>query len=89
MPVYQVLLSKQAEKFIKNLNKKQARGIIQDITDLKNHPFYTIKHDIAKLKGRKNYYRIRVGTLRVIYKILEEEKEIYVEKIDSRGKIYK
>ena len=89
MPVYQIFLSRQAEKLIKNQNKEQAKRIIQTVTDLKNHPFYTIRHDTAKLKGRKDYYRIRVGALRIIYKIFEEEKEIYIEKIDTRGKVYK
>jgi mRNA interferase RelE/StbE len=89
LPAYQIYLSRQAEKYIKELDKKQGKRIIQTITDLKNHPFYTIRHDTAKLKGRKDYYRIRVGALRIIYKIFEEEKEIYIEKIDTRGKVYK
>ena len=46
-------------------------------------------HDLAKLKGRKGYYRIRIGDLRVIFRVFEKEKEIYIEKIDHRGKIYK
>lgn len=46
-------------------------------------------YDIAKLKGRKSYYRIRVGDLRIIFNVFEEEKEIYIEKIDYRSKIYK
>ncbi len=86
---YQVFLSRQAEKFITNLDKKLAKRIIQEIRDLQNYPFYTRRHDIARLKGRKNYFRIRIGNLRIVYKIFEKEKEIYVEKINHRGKIYK
>ncbi len=89
MPGYQVFLSRQAEKFIQNLDKKQAKRIFQEIRDLQNHPFYTRRHDIARLQGRKNYFRIRIGNLRIVYKIFEKEKEIYVEKINRRGKIYK
>jgi mRNA interferase RelE/StbE len=89
MPLYQIYLSKQAGKYITNMNKKQANNLIQQIKDLKNHPFYKQHHDIAKLKGRKNYYRIRIGDIRIIYKIIQENKEIYIEKIDQREKVYK
>lgn len=89
MPGYQVFLSRQADRFIRDIDKKQAKRIIQEIRDLQNHPFYTRRHDISRLKGRKNYFRIRIGNLRIVYKIFEKEKEIYVEKIDRRGKIYK
>jgi mRNA interferase RelE/StbE len=89
MPGYYLLLSRQAHRYITGLSKQKAKRITQEIGDLRYYPFFTMHHDIAKLKGRKNYYRIRVGDLRIIFRVFEEEKEIYIEKIDHRSKIYK
>jgi len=89
MPGYHLLLSRQAHRYITSLSKQKAKRITQEIGDLRNYPFFIMHHDIAKLKGRKNYYRIRVGDLRIIFRVFEEEKEIYIEKIDHRSKIYK
>jgi len=89
MPGYSLFLSKQAYKFITSLSKQKAKRITQEISDFRNYPFFTMHHDIAKLKGKKGYYRIRVGDLRIIFKVFEEEKDIYIEKIDYRSKIYK
>jgi mRNA interferase RelE/StbE len=89
MPNYRLLLSKQAYRFITSLNKQLASRVTQDIGDLRNFPFFTIPHDLAKLKGKKGYYRIRIGDLRIIFKVIEKEKEIYIEKVDRREKIYK
>jgi mRNA-degrading endonuclease RelE of RelBE toxin-antitoxin system len=51
-------------------------------------PFFTAPHDLAKLKGRKGYYRIRIGELRIIFKVDKEPKKIYIEEIGYRKKIY-
>ena len=49
-----------------------------------------INVDLRKLVGNwKGYYRIRIGQIRVIFKVFKEDREIYVERIDFRGSIYK
>lgn len=44
--------------------------------------------DIKRLQGY-DLFRLRVGTIRVIYSIDEEMKIINIENIGSRGDIYK
>jgi len=41
---------------------------------------------VGKWKG---YYRIRIGKIRVIFDISKESREIFVEKVDYRGRVYK
>jgi mRNA interferase RelE/StbE len=89
MPGYRVLLSRQAHKFIIGLEKPQARRVTQEMGDLRSYPFFDVPHDLAKLKGRRGYYRLRVGDIRIVFRVFDEEKEIYVEKIDYRGRVYK
>ena len=46
--------------------------------------------DVKSLKGIwKGYYRIRYRKLRIIFKIDDKNKTIYVEAIDNRAKIYR
>ena len=49
------------------------------------------KQAIKTLKGSKNELRLRAGKYRVIYEYLEdgEIKILMVNKIDSRGDVYK
>ena len=46
--------------------------------------------DVKKLKGQwKGYFRIRKGTLRIIFSLDTSFKSLYVEKVDFRGDAYK
>lgn len=46
-------------------------------------------YDIAKIKGLKKGYRIRLGTIRTIIELNPKENEIFILKIDQRAKIYR
>ena len=88
MARYLLIISNRADKFLNKLNEKLLLRVIQEINDLENFPFFTAPHDLAKLKGRKGYYRIRIGDLRIIFKVDKELKKIYIEEIGYRKKIY-
>jgi len=77
---YKVIVSSRADKFISELNEKPRHKTIEQISDLENFPFFTKPHDIAKLKGRKGYCRIRIGKLRTIFKVNKDQRTIYIEK---------
>jgi len=48
------------------------------------------KVDLSKMKGKwKDYFRLRLGRMRVILKINFERTEIWVDRIDFRGDVYK
>ena len=71
-------------KFLENLDSKRRLEIIEEIEDLENYPFFIKPHDLAKLKGIKNYYRIRIEDIRIIFRIDKENRNIYIEKISYR-----
>ncbi|MEM2088324.1 MAG: type II toxin-antitoxin system RelE/ParE family toxin [Thermoproteota archaeon] len=89
MPRYRILVSRRAARFIGEVEQRLRKRIISEIKDLENFPFFTEPHDIAKLKGKEDYYRLRVRSTRIIFKVNEKQRTIYVEKIGFRGKIYK
>lgn len=89
MSKYEILISKKAYKFLtEKIDEKLKEKILDEISDLENFPFLLKPHDMAKLKAKKNYYRFRVGELRIIFRIDKASKKIYVEKIDYRKSIY-
>ena len=45
-------------------------------------------YDLSPMKGRPEY-RLRVGSMRVVFERNEESREILVKRIGSRGDIYK
>ena len=78
-----IKFSRHAEKFLAKLNDKQLVILVKAIQGLTEVP---PKGDIIKLKGYTHEKRLRVGTIRVIFKI--DNNTICVSDIDFRGNIY-
>ena len=78
-----ILLSRQAEKFLDKLTDKQVQIVMSAIEGLTSNP---PKGDIRKLKGYTDEKRLRVGTIRVIFR--QSESAVHVSDIDFRVNIY-
>lgn len=80
---YKINIKKEALKFINKQGKKQQIRLYEAIYKLPNG-------DILPLRGNyKNFYRLRVGTYRVIFEWIEDRIIIDVTDADNRGDIYK
>lgn len=71
-------------KFINSLNEKIRKQFKAKLEDLKKSPF-TMK-GVKKMEGTDKIYRLRMGKIRIVYKIAENGIEII--DIDYRGNIY-
>lgn len=72
-------------KFINSLDEKTRKRLKAKLFALKNNP--TTGKDIKKLKGwGKDTYRLRMGKIRIIYRLYDGKIEIV--DIDYRGNIY-
>ena len=88
-------LSKSALKFLNNLSpkeqlkiKQKLKFLVDGINNNENIPFQEL--DIKSLTGDwKGYLRLRIGKIRVIFKLNRIENELFVYEIDYRGNIYK
>ena len=69
--------------------KIEEKKILNEIDDLKNFPFLSIQHDMAKIRGKKNLYRFRIGNIRIIFRVDKVARKIYVEIISQRKTAYK
>lgn len=73
-------------KFIKSLDGKTRLRLKRRLLRLKKDPF-GYGQDVKKLRSAEgDLYRLRIGKLRIIYRVAEREVEIM--DIDYRGNIY-
>lgn len=82
MQTYKIEIEKPALKFIQKQPKPQRIRIIQAIQKLP-------EGDIKKLQGNHDFYRLRVGDYRIIYRIEEDRLLITVVNVGNRGQIYR
>ncbi len=85
---YSVVIHKRAYKYLLKQPKNIKKSIINSLKLLSNGEIksLSVKDMFGEWYG---YKRFRVGKIRVIFSISEDEKTIYVDYIGARGDIYK
>lgn len=82
---YRIEVTPRARKDLKALPKRERQRVAEQIEALKADPRQT---GCKQLKGREDFYRIRVGDYRVIYQIEDEILLILIVRIGDREEIY-
>jgi mRNA interferase RelE/StbE len=82
---YRIEVTPRAQKDLKALPKRERRRVAEQIDALTTDPRPT---GCKKLKGREDFYRIRVGDYRVIYQIEDEILLILIVRVGDRKEIY-
>jgi mRNA interferase RelE/StbE len=80
--MYQIIIKKPAKKFIDKLPRKEQQRIVEAIEALPD------SGDILKLQGNNDYYRLRVGSYRIIYTVDNGQFIVCVVDAGNRGQIY-
>ena len=86
MQRYHVLLEKKAVKQFEKLGEDTRSRIVEALHTLRDEGF-SRRLDIAKLRGYKNQYRLRVGEYRILFE-LRPERTIVVYAILPRKVAY-
>jgi mRNA interferase RelE/StbE len=84
--IKQVILSKEAMKYLARMPRGSARKITRAIRDIAAGACSRAK--TRKLSGR-DLWRLKVDGLRVIYKLDDKNGILLVVKIGPRGDVYK
>lgn len=86
---YDIQYTKAADKFLKIHEdvRTQYEDVIKELL-VGDHPE---KVDVKRLKGKRNhYYRIRIGSYRIVYAIINGKIIVVSTLLDgSRGDVYK
>jgi len=85
--MFTVEYSKAAIKTLNRLPRKFAVHLLDKMDAIAKDPF-TQHANVKPLKGSP-YYRLRVGDWRIVYEIQEQQINILVLKIATRGEVYK
>ena len=72
------------------MSEKLRKRVKRLLEVLELNPWPAKLYDLEKLEGVDfDGYRVRLGRLRVIYAVLEDERRIFVLKIEHRKKVYR
>ena len=82
--MYEIIVSKKAEKYLDKLNSKDRERIILALRKLKIRP----QAHLIRLVGEKSY-KFRVGNYRLIIDLNNNQLQVLVIKIGHRKNIYK
>lgn len=86
--MYKIIPHKKVIKFINSRTPKDKQRIKEKFDELKVNPFPTnYKVDVKKMTNQ-NGFRLRINDYRFLYKVVDDELVIYMEKADNRGDIY-
>jgi len=86
--MFEIKIKRKALRTLAKTDHKQKQKIKSVILILKNNPIPFKKADVCKLKGYDSTYRIRVGTTRIVYEVLWNEKTILIHYAGLREKAY-
>lgn len=82
---YTIQIERSAQKQLAKISSPYFEAISEKILSLENNPR---PPGCKKLTGRESW-RIRVGSYRVIYNILDDVLVVFVIDIDHRKQVYK
>ena len=87
---FRIDFSKESLKFINN-NDIEENDIIEDVFKVvEKLKGKNVNIDLKKMRGEwKGFYRLRLGKKRIIFQIDFNAKEIFIDRIDFRGVVYK
>ena len=84
---WQIVVKASAAKELASLGNKQDRQrIVQAISALAQDPR---PPGCEKLSGQADLYRVRIGSFRVVYEIIDSQVVITVMKVGHRKNIYR
>ena len=81
-----VVFSTRALRFLAKLEKEDRTRVVKKIGELQEDPFPS---GVKKLEGEADVYRLRIGDLRVLYKLVSADEVILVFRVDKRSRIYR
>jgi mRNA interferase RelE/StbE len=87
MLIYDVILTKTAQKLHEKLPSKLREGVDRCLNWLETSP--KKGPNIRRLEGQAGYFRYQVGGWRIVYRVEDETGEVRVYDIRPRGDVYK
>lgn len=91
MTDWEIKVSKSAKKYLAKIETKKKENVLHHIKELKSwvENKDQIILDIKALKGQwEGKFRLRTGSVRIIFDIIQIKKQIKILYIGPRGDVY-
>ncbi|MBI4043807.1 MAG: type II toxin-antitoxin system RelE/ParE family toxin [Candidatus Diapherotrites archaeon] len=82
--MFDVRLSRDAEKFYERSDNRLKDRLKELFAILTQNPVPVYAHDVKKMRGRDDEYRIRLSRFRVIYRVDWDNRIIRIGVIERR-----
>jgi len=92
--MHEIELHRRAQRQLRRIPENRRTKILKALHELSETPNPALHINVKQMRGdMAGYYRMRVGSYRIVFEILETDKGdeiklLYVNGIDSRGNIY-
>lgn len=86
--MFEVNAKKSVLKAISKFDSKRKEKLKDILITLKDNPVPVRIYDVAKLKGYDSIYRIRIGSLRLVYEVSWSDKKVTIHKVEERESVY-
>ena len=83
---FNIQFKSSAAKEFRNLPQEVKKRVIVKIDSL---PLNPVPKDVKKLKGKNDFYRLRVGVYRIVYELHQNDKILLITRIRHRRDVYK
>lgn len=84
--MHKVFFTEESEKCLKKIHPKDSKKTVNCIFKLKNP--YDKSLNLKKME-EENYWRLRIGKIRVVYEIDKKQKIVIIRRVAYRGHAYK
>ena len=85
--MWKVEFSEDSDNYLDRLDNDISERIENALKRLENNPIPSDSKFIERINGDK-VFRYRIGKYRALYKIKENERVVFIIKIDKRSKVY-
>jgi mRNA-degrading endonuclease RelE of RelBE toxin-antitoxin system len=82
------VISEDAAQKLASMQPKVAKDILRRLEAIANNPFAT-HLNVERLKGQKDWWRLRKGDWRVLYFVDRLNEELKAELVEHRSTAYK
>jgi mRNA interferase RelE/StbE len=83
-----LIFSEEAARRVGQMQTKQANGIVSRLEAIASNPFANHRN-VERLKGHKDWWRLRKGDWRILYFVDRQAQELRVEAVEHRSNVYR
>jgi mRNA interferase RelE/StbE len=83
---YAVVWDNAARKQLEDITPRERARILRRVDALADDPR---PHGVVKMAGADDRWRIRIGSYRVVYEIVDDQLVVTVVRVGHRGEVYR